>query len=457
MWKSILSVSLVITIIWVNYSWSADEDNVTAYDLSEPLSLEDCINIALQQSSNIKNSELDLESAKLDIQDAFSNYLPQVDINGEYRFTDMIDFGWEEQNYNASLGASYIIWDHGRREAEIAQSRASERSVESSYKETKQDLIFNITQAYYNVLEAERLIDVNEDLLEISKSNVKKTKAFEETGRSIPADVAAARVQQANDELSLINAQHNFELARAQLASIMGLDPDSRLKIVDEEEISSPLLGDNLDNSIYMKTVDPTLKMSLENSILTASENRPEIISTKSRITSLEWSLRIARMERWPVLTAECNFNVDLDDYLRDTDNFSNYRDWSAVARLTFPIFDNGINKRRERNAEIRIQKAQQDFEELGRSIALDVQQAYLDLVRARKSMEIASEQVVDATNSMNVTQGRYERNMIIFLELLSAQARYAQALVNQVRAFYDYKIAEKALKKAMGILGVEG
>ena len=54
---------------------------------------------------------------------------------------------------------------------------------------------------------------------------------------------------------------------------------------------------------------------------------------------------------------------------------------------------------------------------------------------------------------SLDVAQGRYDQQMIILLELLDAQARYAQSLINQVKAFYDYKVAEKALEKAIGVL----
>ena len=86
----------------------------------------------------------------------------------------------------------------------------------------------------------------------------------------------------------------------------------------------------------------------------------------------------------------------------------------------------------------------------------LEVKQAYLDLERAEKSLDIAGKQVKDATESLNVTQGRYEQGMVILLEVLDAQARYAQALINQIRAFYDYRIAEKALLKAIGALKVE-
>jgi outer membrane protein TolC len=56
----------------------------------------------------------------------------------------------------------------------------------------------------------------------------------------------------------------------------------------------------------------------------------------------------------------------------------------------------------------------------------------------------------------LDVTQGRYEQGMTIFLDVLSAQARYAQAITNQVKAFYDYKFAEKSMQKAVGELKIK-
>ena len=183
---------------------------------------------------------------------------------------------------------------------------------------------------------------------------------------------------------------------------------------------------------------------------------RAELVRLKARLTSLMWSLKLARLDRWPVITAEYDYNILLDDYLRDRDVFKRYRNWSAVARISFPIFDAGSSKRREQSAAIAVKQMEEDLTELERSIALEVQQAYLSLQRAQKSLDIAREQVIDATESLNVTQGRYEQNMVIFLEILSVQARYARSLTNQVKAFYDYKLAGKALQKAIGILQVE-
>ena len=441
----IVIIALIVASIGEAQEENVEYTNNLSVDISEPLTLNQCIKIALERSPSIRMADLNLKVAKLDVADARANYLPEVTATGQYRFSDFLDFGWERQNYDAQINASYNIWDHGRREAELAQAKANERGVQSDHNRTKQSLIFSITEAYYDLLEAERLIDVNEKLLEISKGNVDKVTAFQEAGRSVPADVAAARVQQANDELALINAQNNLELARARLASLMGLEPVTLVEIQDDP-----------DYMVYIDTALITSEVSQEDSVAKAIQNRPELERLKARLSSLIWSLKLARLNRWPVITAEYNFNVLLDDYLRDRDVFKRYRNWSAVARISFPIFDAGVSKRREQSAAIAVKRMVEDTMARERSIALEVQQAYLNLERAQKSLDIAREQVIDATESLNVTQGRYEQNMVIFLEILSAQARYAQALTNQIKAFYDYKIAGKALQKALGILQVE-
>ena len=67
--------------------------------------------------------------------------------------------------------------------------------------------------------------------------------------------------------------------------------------------------------------------------------------------------------------------------------------------------------------------------------------------------MDLSKTQVVNAKLSLDVIQGRFEVDKAILLELLEAQTDYAQALTNQVNAFYDYKIAQTRLQEAMGVL----
>ena len=367
---------------------------------------------------------------------------PRIDTNGGYQFSDTVDLGWEKENYDASVAARYTIWDHGQRKGTLARARLEKEAEYSRYDRTKQSLIFDVIRAYYSVLETEKLINVDEQLLEQSRQNVEKIKAFVEAGFAIEADTATAKVQQASDELAVINDRNNLDLAKADLSVLMGLDPGVPLSVADDP-----------DYERYMRTgVIETEEISIEDAKSFALAHRPELAGLKSNLAMLEWALTLARLERWPKITADGGYNLWLDDYLRERDAFKNHKSWDVSARVSYPIFDGGRSRRTVQRAEIAVQKMNESTSELERSIALEVHQAYLNLERAKKSMDIASVQVEDAKMSLDVAQGRYDQQMIILLELLDAQTRYAQSLTNQVKAFYDYKVAKGTLERAMGV-----
>ena len=417
--------------------------NAEKIDISSALTLFDCIEIAQKNATSIKTAKLDLITSDYRIQDARANYRPRIDVDGRYNFSDRIEFGWEEENYDAGINARYTIWDHGRRKAYIAQAKANKDAMQHRYERLKQQTIFDVIDAYYNLLEVEKLVDVDEKALEQSIGNVEKVKAFVKSGYLIEADIATAEVRQASDELTLLGDQNSLNIAKARLARRMGLDPTTSIDVVDDP-----------DYERYMKTgVILTEEVTIEDCVSVAFSNRPELSEMEAELTSQKWTLDLARSRHLPELTAHYNFNVNLDDYLRERENFKQYRSWDAMARVTFPLFDSGIAKRNVLKAENNLQRLREYMDDLKWGIVFSVQQAYLDLKRAEKAMEIADKQVKNARLSLDVITARFEQNLVILLELLDAQTAYAQALTNRVKAFYDYKVAKSALQKAMGVL----
>ncbi len=412
-------------------------------DLSQPLTLEQCIEIAQKRASDIKIAQLNLMQEDINVKDARSSYLPQITTNGGYQFSDDVDFGWEKENYDAAVAARYTIWDHGRREGSLAQAKLRREAQYGSYATTGQNLINNIIRTYYDILESEKLIGVDELLLDLSKQNVEKIQAFVDAGISIEADTATARVQQAAVELAVINDENSQELAKANLAVLMGLSPITALDVTDAP-----------DYEHYMRegVIEPE-DISIEDAIAQAFANRSELVVIKANLDILEWAVTLAKLETWPKITADAGYDLRLSDYLRERDALKNHKSWDASARASYPIFDGGRTRRIVQRADIGLQRTNESMAELKRNIALEVHQARLNLGRARTSLEIARVQVEDAKMSLEVAQGRYDQQMIILLELLDAQERYARALINQVRAFYDYKMAQVSLERAMGIL----
>jgi outer membrane protein len=430
---------IIATLGIVTPGWLIAEE----IDLSQPLNLEQCIAIALSKSSDIKNAKLNLALDELQIKDARSNYFPEISVSGRYSFSDRIDFGFEKENYNATVTGRYTLWDHGQREINLARSKTDKDVTQSRYEQTRQRLVFDIIQAYYSLLKAQKLVEVDAKLLEQSRENTEMIRAFRDAGKLIEADVASAEVREANDELNLINDQNALEIAMSDLPALMGLDTGTLFNILDDP-----------DYERYIQTgVIELEQMSIDEAIENALQNRPEIKEFDANIKSLEWGLTLAKLQRWPKLTAQYDYDVYLDEYLRERENFKNFRSWSAIAALTFPLFDGGVSKRQVQKVEMQLEQLRENSSDLERSIALEVHQAYLNLKRAEKALEISDKQVRNAQLSLEVINGRFEQGMGIPLELLEAQATYAQALTNQVRTFYDYKIAKSALQRAMGEL----
>jgi outer membrane protein TolC len=229
----------------------------------------------------------------------------------------------------------------------------------------------------------------------------------------------------------------------ADLPALMGLDTGTLVNILDDP-----------DYERYIQTGFIEIEtMSVDDAIENALKNRPELKESDANIKNLEWGLTLAKLQRWPKLTAEYNDDVDLGGYLRERENFKNFRSWSAIAALTFPLFDGGASKRQVQKVQMQLEQLRVNSNESERNIALEVHQSYLNLKRAEKALDISQKQVRNAQLSLEVINGRFEQGMGILLELLDAQATYAQALTNQVRTFYDYKVAKSALQRAMGEL----
>ena len=419
------------------------QEPVGEVDLSQPLTLEQCIQIGLERSTSMRNARLNLAIQELRVKNARAQYFPQIFSNGNYDFSDRIDFGFEPENYNLGLRGQYTIWDNGQREGSFAQAKESRSATVSRNERTKQDVILDITVAYYDVLKRQELVKVSEQILARSQENTQRTRDYVAAGTLIPADVATAELREANDELSLLNNRNSLQIAQATLPRLLGLDPGVLLIVSVDESYQ-----------LYQErgTIE-RIEMSVEESIQIALNSRPEFQERQAQIKSQEWSLTLARLQRWPRLNADANYNVNLDDYLRERENFSDFRSWSAGVSLNFTLFDGGILGNRVKELEMQLEQTRENASDLERSVALAVRQNYHNLERSEAAVDISKKQVINAQLSLDVIQGRFDVGKAILLELLDAQTSYAQALTNEVNAFYDYKIAQTRLQDAMGVL----
>lgn len=410
-------------------------------EATKPLTLDDCLSIGLKNASSVKTAELDVRLSDLRVQDAKSAFLPSLSTQGRYSFDDRVDFGFERDNYNLDVTADYLLWDQGRRRIALDQQRFDRDASATRLERSKQQLVFRIVQAYYRLLEAEKLLALDDELLASSRNNAARVRAQYELEKAIEADVAAAEVRVANDELNRLNDENAVNIARANLPTILGLDPATPMEIEDDPTFERYRASSEIER--YGASLDETIALALQ--------QRPDVSESALSLRALELSRKQSLLDRYPRLSAQGNFSARVDDYLAERDDFGKHRSWSAAATVTFPIFDGGESKRAVERADLQLERLREQDAELRRTIALQVRQEYLGLTEAEKRLDISAVQVRNARLSLDVTAARFEEELAFLLELLDAQAQYGQATTNQIRAFYDYKIAQRSLQNAVG------
>ncbi len=435
---SLVMSALVAGLLGAN-SASAQQDALP--DLSEPLTLEDCLAIGLDYASSIRTSTLSLQSSDLQVEDARTTYLPTVQTSGSYLANDRTDFDFERENFDWAVTADYTVWDHGRRKIGLSQARDSRDSAAARLEGARQDLVLRIVNAYYGLLEGKTLVAFDEEQLELSQGNAEQIQAFQDVGRGIPADVAAAEVRVASDELALLNDQNRLAYSSARLPTVLGFDPDTAMGVADDGAF--PVYRQTGQFAEYSQSLDETIEVALR--------QRSEIAESELALRIQGLSRDRARLQRLPVVTARVNYGVDLDDYLHERENFKDFRSWDATARVTFPIFDGGTTRRELQRAQLDLDRSEEQHGELKRTISLDVTQSYLNLKEAEKRLRISAVQVRNAQLNLDVTTERFRQELAIPLELFDAQTQFGLANTTQIRAFYGYKIAQHALDRAVG------
>ena len=129
---------------------------------------------------------------------------------------------------------------------------------------------------------------------------------------------------------------------------------------------------------------------------------------------------------------------------------------WNAGLTLSIPIFSNFSTETQLQSAQIGFKNATEDLSALERQIKIEVKQGYLDLVAAKKSLDVSTKSVTAAEETRKINQERYNLGSGTILDVLQADRDYTEALRNKINATYDFYSKRDQLNNALGNLNTK-
>lgn len=422
------------------------------------LTLSECIKIALDNNTTIKQAEYTAQSQSASVTQAYGVFLPNLNLSGNWnrtrRESDLtfipglgtVPFRTSQtlNSFSTTASTSILLFNGFANFASLSRAKSNYLSADYNYKRARQSVIFQTYQLYLNVLRNKQLLKVAQDNLKRSQRQLERILEANRVGSVSLADVYRQEVQVGNDELALIRAQADYDKAKADLLVYLGLIPS------DEYEFDDPSISMEIDTTEF-SAIREQVK-SLDFMISKAIDTRPDYKSAIASLNSAKSGVTVAMSGYMPTISASASYNLSSNELSTLMKNRS--MGWGIS--ISFPIFDRLQLQTQVQQAKINVKNAEVQVEQAKRQITADVKKASLDLESAMKQIEVAERQVRSAELDLKTAEEKYNIGAGTLLDLLVATANYTSAVSARVNAIYSYIIAKVQLQYALGELDIE-
>jgi len=411
------------------------------------LTLQDCINTALKNNWDYRSAVWSNKSAGNDLWSAWGNFLPRVDLsfsNNSLAFgpsSPIIDAqgiprpgtaAFEVKSYSAGFQVSQVIFDGGANIYNLSGKLAAKNSSDYSLLFNKQNLVFQVKEAYYNLLKAKMLLEVQREVVKRGEQQLRIAQSRYELGSASKSDFLKAKVQFGQDQLALVKAENQVKVAQASLNAVIGLKVDEEFEVQEVLE-------------------QPQMNFSYQECVNLAYKNHPSIKQTDIDVDVAEAGMRVARAGYLPTVSVGGGYTwrgsaIDNIDGFWDND----YQ-WGVGLNVSFNLFEGFATQTRYLNARNQIKIAKETLEKTKSDVAFEVKQAFLGIEENQKSISVTEENVSSAEEDLNLVQEKYRLGAASILELLDAQVSFQTAKSDNVQALFDYNLAVARLERAIG------
>ena len=411
------------------------------------LTLQDSIRIALQNSRSLRTVLEDERKANARVREAKGAGLPQLDISANYRRLDRVPkarfpsfdpvsgtFTFNEieiqpiDSGTGTVSLSQVVDISGVVRTATDAASLFSRIANLDVQRTRNDVVLQVKQAFYDVLRAQELVRVAEESLRNAEVRRKLAQAAVDAGVSPKLDVMRAEAAVAAAQQAVITARNALQLAKSAFNNVLGRRVDEPVELLPVDE----QVPESADFNQYLQE---------------ALAKRPEMIQANLGISLAEKQITAAKRDQLPTVVVRGQWDFNLKTSTFQPREYS----FTAIAAVQFKIWDSGQTQGRVEQARADVDKAKITIENVREGIALEVRNAYLGLQEAREKVAVAEKGLQAATESLRVARLRYEAGVSNQLELSDAELAYTQAEQNLVNARYDLRVAWARLEKAMG------
>lgn len=415
-----------------------------------PYTLEQCIQIAMQNNPQIEIARKQVEVQQAAVLGSYTGVMPTLNANlvNANRTTSgdtpvIVEGvvlreapGSTRTNYSNNVFLRMNLYNGGRNWNTIRRDRQLVDNQKLGQVSTENQITVDVKTGYYGLLRALRLKEVQEENVRLNEEQLRRTQSMYEIGSVARVEVLQTTAALGAARITLHNREKDVMQARAALANVMGIGTNEVFEIID------PLAGGSLDM---------TASMALTDALRMADLTNPAIQRDEGGIRSAMLGTKMARGGLWPTISGSVGYSRS---GVRFQDVYGTYdKNWrlSFNLNLSMPILNGTQTYAEISQAQAQQLIAEETLRQTRRTTSLTIRNALLDLETAREVITLSNDNIVASEESLRLAEERYRVGSGTLLEVFTAQEALVRAKSDLAGAQYDYLIAQARLDGALG------
>jgi outer membrane protein len=418
------------------------------------ITLPEAVRIALEKNPQHKAAMAETRAALAGIEEAKSSFLPHVSFSEtvtrsddpvyvfgsklrQERFT-AADFGLNVLNtplpygnFGTRFDGNWNIFDSFATWHGINRAKRMKDAAGRQLERTDQEVIFRVVNSYYQLLLAEKQLEVAEQSIKTAQAILERSKNRFESGVVVESDYLSAQVRVASRQEEVIRARNDLAFARARLATAMGLSASAEFSATE---------------TLVERTL-PTA--SLEDAEKQAAQTRPDLNGLRFQEAAQQQSVAIAKSSFGPRISAFADWEADNPTFVAGGGG----NNWTAGVQFQLDLFTGGAKRAELSRERAREEKIAATKEMATDEIRLEVRRAYYDLDSARQQIDVARASIAESQEGLRINRNRYDSGLATITDLLVAEDATRLSQLDYWQALYRYYSSYARLQLASGTL----
>lgn len=473
--KSLRNLLLILFIFCIGsfnvYAVETDDDEIEIKQ-GQTLSLNDCIDIAVNNSHDIKIYEEYIKMYSSRVGQSKASYFPTLGagVGYDYGNVDSKYRSAQTKNTSARVSLNQLIYSFGKVFSQVKMQKFYKIAAEYDLQNEVLNLTNNVKSSYYGVLAAKANVDIQKANVQVNERQYNRTKAFFDEGLVSKIDLVNQEVYLSDAKISLINAENTYQTSIVKLNNAMHIHniPDYQIENTETFNFKNNYAEVNLLNIANNTTnADGTIKDAVlttqveKNDILDnykfskypytmqecidrAYKSHPDLLSMQATENAVREALKYTKKSYLPDLTGSVGYNWN-------NNNYYSSNGISLGAYLSTSNLNIMETKLKVDESKAQLEIAKQNVEAIKCRVNYDVQEAYINMVQLEKNIPLMQTKVKQTLENYELADARYEVGLGNFIELQDAKENYNNAQMDYVQTIYKYNIALTNLQTAMG------